>query len=318
MNQLVARLADMLPVTVGPRVEIALDLAATSPVFADLEHVELALMNLVKNACDAMPAGGTITINTANLTTDAEGAPSDLAPGEYVAVSVKDTGVGMTPEVLSHAFEPFFTTKRIGAGTGLGLSTVYRFVKKAHGCVTLKSRPGVGTTVTLFLPSAGDARLPAARLPDVRAQEARANRACRILLVDDDPDVGDIIAESLRAEGHSVRQATSGGAALDTIDSEAFDLVITDYAMPGMSGGELARRIDERTSALPVLLITGVIPPSVKLPDGITVLVKPFPMAQLFGAIATLTEGPSAYAAGESGRLAASERTARWSSGATA
>src|SRR5437764_2377757 len=198
----------------------------------DSAQFETALLNLVINARDAMPNGGTLRISTGLETIAAAEAKrmSDIAPGDYVAVSVADTGEGMPPDVLSRAFEPFFTTKEVGKGSGLGLSQVYGFVTQSGGHVAIDSTPGAGTTVTLYLPAVGaDAAGRPSRRPDVEKSPAMG----RILVVEDDPEVLDMTVETLRGFGWEVLTAPDGPSALSVLRGDVdigvlfFDIVLS-------------------------------------------------------------------------------------------
>ena len=256
-------------------IEFDLDLAP-SPVAAtiDAQQFETALLNLVVNARDAMPAGGSLRLATGIETIDEDRARtmSDIAPGRYVKVSVSDTGEGMTPEVVGRAFEPFFTTKEVGKGSGLGLSQVYGFVVQSGGHVAIDSTPGAGTSVTLFLPATD--RDPAAdpAHPETQTNAVRA----KILVVEDDPDVLDVAVESLRMLGYDVLTAPDGPSALAVLRRDPdIQILLSDIAMPhGMNGVELARTAVRLHPKLRVLLASGY--PMTALPrgDGPAVLVN--------------------------------------------
>src|SRR5437764_9035394 len=208
----------------------------------DSAQFETALLNLVINARDAMPNGGTLRISTSLKTIAAAEAKrmSDIAPGNYVAVAVADTGEGMAPEVVSRVFEPFFTTKEVGKGSGLGLSQVYGFVTQSGGHVAIDSKPGAGTTVTLYLPAA----------PAVAAGRSASDPHAtitppvgRILIVEDDPEVLDVTVEMLRALGWEVLTAPDAPSGLSVLRRDAdIEVLFSDIVMPrGMNGVELAR-----------------------------------------------------------------------------
>src|SRR5579885_3846104 len=250
-NALVAGMEEMLSRTIGPGHRIKKDLAeGLWPALADPGQVEIAILNLALNARDAMPAGGTLKITTANVPAGEASLPKKLE-GDFVLIAVADTGVGMSEEVIARAFEPFFTTKEVGKGTGLGLSTVYGVARQSGGMAVLSSRVGVGTTVTIYLPraaaaeDAGQTRSAAAAVGKPGAARGR-----RVWVVDDDPDVRDFAADSLRQAGYEVVDAESGVAVLGAIERGlAVDAVIVDYAMPAMNGAELARRLRPRPAA---------------------------------------------------------------------
>lgn len=225
---------------------------------ADSEQIGLALLNLCINSRDAMPEGGTITLATRNVSL-AEGEIQDLAAGDYVALSVADTGAGMTPEVMAKAFEPFFTTKDVGKGTGLGLSMVYGLVRQSGGAVTLSSHPGQGTQVELYLPRS---ILPPSS-SDTPASGGAGPAAAQILVVDDDAGARGIAATFLNELGHHIVEAGDAAAALALLDQgQPIDMLVTDYAMPGMNGLELANKVRAARPELPVLMLSGYADPN--------------------------------------------------------
>ncbi|HZS83932.1 MAG TPA: PAS domain-containing protein [Stellaceae bacterium] len=287
-NALVAGMEEMLSRTIGPGHRIKKDLAeGLWPALADPGQVEIAILNLALNARDAMPAGGTLKITTANVPAGEASLPKKLE-GDFVLIAVADTGVGMSEEVIARAFEPFFTTKEVGKGTGLGLSTVYGVARQSGGMAVLSSRVGVGTTVTIYLPraaaaeDAGQTRSAAAAVGKPGAARGR-----RVWVVDDDPDVRDFAADSLRQAGYEVVDAESGVAVLGAIERGlAVDAVIVDYAMPAMNGAELARRLRDLVPQLPIILITGYAEADIAdFPSGIAVLKKPFRIDDLIAAV---------------------------------
>jgi CheY-like chemotaxis protein len=232
--------------------------------------------------------GGSVAIVAANAVVGPQGGPRAVRPGAYVRISVTDTGLGMDDATLAKAMEPFFTTKGPGKGTGLGLSMVHGLAAQSGGTLHIESEPGRGTTVDLWLPQA-DADAPLARsamLGEAPPEEAAPQVLPRsILVVDDDLLVSTGTAAMLEDLGHTVIEAHSGVAALDVLGSDVrIDLVITDHAMPGMTGLELARRIEAGYPGLPVILATGYaeLPEDVRLPR----LGKPFRQEELLAAIA--------------------------------
>jgi PAS domain S-box-containing protein len=288
LKALSARLNDLLAHTLGGLVEIRWDgMDDGWSAFADETQLELALMNLVINARDAMPEGGTITISAANRhATDASAL--SLAPGDYVTLSVSDTGEGIAPALLEQVMEPFFTTKPVGKGTGLGLSMVYGFARQSGGAVTIESQVGRGTTVTLWLPRApGEDSLFVTALRD--AAEDGPVRPLRILLVDDHEGVRAMTAAMLGELGHQVSAVRDGNQVVRRLKSgeKDWDLLITDYAMPAISGSELLRKAREHAPSLKALLITGYADPDSigNRPEDVQVLVKPFTIDQLRSAI---------------------------------
>ena len=287
IRDLVPGLIDMLRRSLGPGIEIATKFhAGLMPTQVDPSQLELALVNLAVNSRDAMPLGGKLTID-ARGEKIGDGDVPGLAAGEYIRIAVSDTGVGMDRDTLRRATEPFFTTKDRGRGTGLGLSMVDGFAAQSGGGMRIKSRPGAGTTVELFLPAAPRGKR-AAPPPRVLPPPIEAVRPCRVLVVDDDPIVGAGTAAMLEDLGHAAIQAESAARALVALaDDPAIDLVITDYAMPGMDGHELAARIHRDRPGLPVVVATGYAgtpPDGAKLPR----LDKPYKQQELASVIARL------------------------------
>ncbi|MCW8084299.1 PAS domain S-box protein [Sabulicella glaciei] len=257
LNETVAGMRDLLESSMGGAVTIEGTLQPELwPALVDPTQIELVILNLAINGRDAMGAGGSIRVETANVSLGAPERPEEPAPGDYVMVAVSDTGSGMTPEVRAKAFEPFFTTKPVGKGSGLGLAQVYGFAKQSGGGVRIETAPGRGTTVRVFLPRAS---APAAPGDGEGTETDGAPRRRRVLLVDDDAAVREVTGSMLGQLGCEVLEAGSGGAALDLLSNEEvpFDLVVLDYAMPGMTGAELAREIATRRPGLPVIFVTG-------------------------------------------------------------
>ncbi|MGE5270480.1 MAG: PAS domain S-box protein, partial [Thiohalocapsa sp.] len=240
-------------------VEFSLPLAHQPlPANIDAQQFETALLNLVVNARDAMPEGGKLTIATEpeTITERQAAVMSNIAPGDYVKVSVADTGEGMRPEVAARAFEPFFTTKEVGKGSGLGLSQVYGFMVQSGGHVEIASKPGGGTTISLYLPlAAGVAEASA----DKEQPSDGALPLGRVLVVEDDPEVLDVTVETLRRMGYEVLTASDAVAALAVLRREpTVDILFSDIVMPrGMNGVELARRALQLRPQLRVLLASG-------------------------------------------------------------
>jgi PAS domain S-box-containing protein len=284
---LASAVSDLLAHTLGGLV--ALDWRVEDGLwcpFADQSQLELALMNLIINARDAMPDGGTISIEAANR---AIGSGTDgLAPGDYVVLTVADTGCGIAPELLEQVMEPFFTTKDVGKGTGLGLSMVYGFAKQSGGAFRIDSNVGVGTRAELWLPRAADAAAGSARKED-RRRTARV-RPLRVLLVDDHEGVRTTTAALLRDLGHHVVEAADGAGVLSLLrsDPSCCDLLITDYAMPHVSGAEVIRQARALKKGLPAIIITGYADAQSisRRPEDVLVLAKPFTANQLTTAIA--------------------------------
>jgi CheY-like chemotaxis protein len=214
------------------------------------------VLNLAINARDAMQIGGTLTVATANATLAQPRSAEEPPAGDYLEVCVSDTGTGMSDEVRAKAFEPFFTTKEIGKGSGLGLSQVLGFAKQSGGGVRVDSVLGSGTSIRIYLPRAS-ARAAVDRAAD-RAGKVAEQVDANILVIDDDDAVREITSAMLRDRGYTVVEVGSGGAALEALDQEPrIDLVLIDFAMPGMSGAEVARRVQAKRPALPILFVTG-------------------------------------------------------------
>ena len=224
---------------------------------ADPTQIELVVLNLVINARDAMGDRGTVTIETANAKVGPPERLEEPPAGEYVMIAVTDTGSGMTKEVLAKAFEPFFTTKEIGKGSGLGLSQVLGFAKQSGGGMRIETRVGEGTSVKVYLPRvAENFNSEVAAVTVVGVQSKR--KGAVILIVDDDSAVREVTGSILEDLGYVVLKSGSGGAALDLLDQQSnVDLVLLDFAMPGMSGVEVARQIKSKYPAIPILFVTG-------------------------------------------------------------
>jgi PAS domain S-box-containing protein len=242
--------------TTGIEFEIDLDRKAHSAVI-DSARLESALLNLVVNARDAMPDGGRITIATRNVTLGDHEAGS-LKAGDYVRVTVSDTGTGMPPEVVARAFEPFFTTKEVGKGTGLGLSQVYGFIKQSDGEVVIESRPGEGSTIAIYLPAVVS-----------EAQEDRRAHVERVLIVEDEPDLMDVAASLFSSMGYDVVTAASGREAMDVLEQRDIDILFTDVVMPnGMDGIELASYTRMHYPDTKIMLASGYPLPALKQRHG--------------------------------------------------
>jgi PAS domain S-box-containing protein len=253
VNRVVAGLQGILRHTLGATAAIDMRLDPDAGhALCDANQLENALLNLAINARDAMPEGGTLTIATLVVE---ESEEAELAAGDYVCLEVADTGHGMPPEVLARATEPFFSTKPIGKGTGLGLAQVYAIARQSGGALRIESRAGEGTRVRLLLPrvAAGET------IPDDfdAAPPLPAQAASRILIVDDDREVRDFLFESLTELGHEVEACAGGAEGLARLDAFDPDLVLLDYAMPGMNGAEVARAVLARRPGQPVVFVTG-------------------------------------------------------------
>jgi PAS domain S-box-containing protein len=282
VNQLVSRIIQLLSRTLGENIEIALSLSLeVSPIVADPAQLEAAITNLATNARDAMPDGGHLAIATANRRLDAEHAAqhAELMPGEYVMIEVRDTGSGMTPEVMNRIFEPFYTTKERDKGTGLGLSVVFGFITQSGGHVTVSSEPGVGTTFRLFLPRAtGAAEMTQ---EDAKQQLVRGGGET-ILAVEDNDALRRIIVRQLNSLGYRVLEAKQADDALQVMELESVDVLLTDIVMPGGKDGvELARLARQRWPTIAVVFSSGVSQAKpdgncVSLPPGTPLLSKPY------------------------------------------
>jgi signal transduction histidine kinase/CheY-like chemotaxis protein len=261
LNDTVRDLEHMLNRVLGPSVQLTTHLDLTlGMVNADPGQLEQVLMNLALNARDAMPGGGRLRIETSNATLDStymkQHGVGDTEPGDYVMVAVRDTGIGMDRETQARIFEPFFTTKESGRGTGLGLAMVYGIVKQSGGYVWVYSEPGQGTTFKIYLPRSEDA-VRAIQRDTIRIEDLRGTE--RVLLVEDEDPVREVSARLLKRAGYTVVDSKDGQRALDEFDRHhaAFDIVITDMAMPGMGGRELAQRLRSRSPDIPIVFMSG-------------------------------------------------------------
>ncbi len=290
-NDLIAESANLLRRTLGEAVSVDTHPATGLwPCMVDAPQLESALLNLAINARDAMPDGGRIGIETANAMIDAEDAAQnrDATPGEYVRITVSDTGIGMTPEVASRAFDPFFTTKPVGRGTGLGLSMVYGFVRQSGGHVRIDTEPGRGTSVSLYLPRAAQARPAVASAADEEAEAAPAGQGQVVLVVEDNPAMLEFALHALETLGYRTAAAGDGNEALRILASRRdIALVFSDIVLPGgTSGIALARALHRQRPELPVLLTSGfsehgpVQEAQVAMP-GLDILSKPYRVRDL-------------------------------------
>jgi signal transduction histidine kinase len=287
LNDLVADARKMLSRLIGDDVEIVTHLdAELGSVVADSSQMNQVLMNLAINARDAMPDGGRIVMETTNIDIDSGYAAqhAGVEPGPYVLLSITDTGAGMTQEVVQHIFDPFFTTKEIGAGTGLGLSTVYGIVKQAGGWIWVYSEPGKGSTFKVYLPRAGAAPEPLTE-PVLAAETLRGTET--VLVVEDQPEVRKLTLAMLESQGYRLLQAASGSEALSLSERypEPIHLLITDVVMPGMTGRELATRLVALRPSLKTLYTSGYTAHAIAheglLDAAVAYLPKPFSPAQL-------------------------------------
>jgi CheY-like chemotaxis protein len=280
-------MTNLLQSSLGPSVQIDTHFPLRLPkALADPNQLELALLNLAMNARDAMPKGGSITIAAKEVTASADPL---LKPGHYICVSLTDTGTGMDEQTLEHALEPFFTTKGVGKGTGLGLPMVHGMAEQSGGKLALKSKPGQGTTVQIYLPVA--ALETETKSEPAEATPYRTIRRLRIVSVDDDPLVSFNTSAMLEELGHTVFVAASGARALEILRHEALiDLLITDQAMPGMTGSELAATIHTERPGLPVIIATGFAELAKDVGAKFATLSKPFQQRDLADVISATME----------------------------
>ena len=271
----------------GDAVELAIELdPAIWSCEIDSTQFASALLNLVANSADAIPGSGRVVIRTGNaiLENGVASSIADAKAGAYVMVSVHDTGTGMTPEVAARATEPFFTTKEVGKGTGLGLSQVYGFAKQSEGFLSIESQPGIGTTVSLYLPRAEGTPMET----DTPPGEAPVYGDETILIVEDDDGVRGFVVEALSSCGYRTREARSGNEALAVLKSEAVDLMLTDAIMPGISGAELMIEARRLRPHLKLLLTSGYSVTEMPLADiaeKVPLLKKPYNLAELYRVI---------------------------------
>ena len=286
--KLVKGMADLVSSTTGPQIKVVVEVSEDLPAaMADPNQLEMAILNLSVNARDAMPEGGTLRISATSEAVEA-GHPSGLTAGGYICLSVADTGAGMDEATLARAVEPFFSTKGVGRGTGLGLSMVHGLASQLGGALRLRSRPGLGTNIELWLPrstsmpEAAEARIDKTSVPDERGTA---------LLVDDEDLVRMSTADMLGDLGYHVIEAASAEEAMRFFQAgEQFDLVVTDHLMPGMSGADLARAVRTANPDLPVLLVSGYAE-NEGLAADLPRLTKPFRKDELAASLAEIV-GP--------------------------
>ncbi|HEX4199427.1 MAG TPA: response regulator [Caulobacteraceae bacterium] len=281
INVLIAGMNDLLARTIGPQFIVDMNLDR-GPLWAmaDANQVELAILNLVINARDALPDGGAIGI----VTEARQAADPGLAAGAYVVVRVSDQGAGIPANVLDKVFDPFFTTKPIGKGTGLGLSQVYGIAQQSGGTVLIESTEGVGTRVELWLPVAA---APASHAAPDAPRQAQVKGRERVLVVEDEPGVRRFIVECLEMLGYAVTEAAQGHEGLERLDIDRPELLIVDFAMPGMTGVEVATEARRRLPNLPIILATGYADMEAvdKVVDADHLLRKPFQIDDLERAV---------------------------------
>ena len=289
VNAAIDALSEMLSRTLGSQIRTEVDLADDlGRVEVDTAQLEMAILNAVVNARDAMPAGGTLKITTSLEQDDGS---------DWVRIDVRDTGLGMPQRVLDRAFDPFFTTKAVGEGTGLGLSQIHGFAAQAGGRAELRSAEGAGTTVTIILPRttkeltySGGQAAPASLDPGVR-----------VLLVEDNPQVRSFAEDLLNDLGCEVVSAASGDEALGLLGGNELDLVLSDIVMPGMSGIALAREIAKVRPGLPVILATGYSEQAAQANPGLPIVLKPYSAKDLAAAMAQALTSAAGVAAGKAG-----------------
>jgi signal transduction histidine kinase/CheY-like chemotaxis protein len=303
VNALISGMSDLLHRSLGETVELEVVRAARLwTVEADANELESALLNLALNARDAMTQGGRLTIETSNSDIDRAYAAtqSEVVPGQYVSISVSDTGSGMSDAVVAQAFEPFFTTKPVGQGTGLGLSQVYGFVKQSGGHVRIYSELGHGTTIRIYLP-----RLLRSQPVDAREDQPfvlEGTFAETILVTEDDPDVRTYSVEALQELGYRVLEAADGPSSLQILERDPhIDLLFTDVVLPGgMTGAQLAAQARGRWPRLKVLFTTGYARNAIvhhgRLDPGVELITKPFTIAELAARVREVLEQDRASA----------------------
>ena len=300
-NERILSMQELIERSVGPAIRVQTSLAeGPCVILCDANQLDSALLNLAINARDAMPEGGEITIGSARKRVEVqESASVGLPPGEHVAISVKDTGTGMTPEVVQRAFDPFFTTKPIGQGTGLGLSMVYGFVTQSGGQVTIDSAPGAGTTVTIFMP-VYDGQAVAPEPPHRTTEALRPDVTRHVLLVDDEETLRVVLSELLGELGYEVAQAADAAGALKVLQSaRTLDLMVTDVGLEGnINGRQLADAAREMRPDLKVLFITGYADKGSTggslFGSGMEVMIKPFSLDDFAHRVAKMTAAENA------------------------
>ncbi len=287
MNALVDGMADLLARTIGPRIDQQRSLASTQPwVMADAHQLELAVLNLAINARDAMPDGGILTIET----DVGHRTPDGLAAGDYGVVRVRDNGTGIPRHLLTKVFDPFYTTKALGKGTGLGLSQVFGIARQSGGVAQIESVEGKGTTVSIWLPLTHAPAVDAAHADPVSRTSYSDKKLC-VLVVDDDEGVRRFVVEGLEMFGYQVMQAASGKDAMAQIDAHIPDMMIVDFAMPGMSGIEVAEAAQAMAPQLPIVMVTGYAEEGVSADTSLVrhILRKPFKMDDLIATLGQIT-----------------------------
>src|ERR1051325_5496722 len=285
-------LTAILPRLIGEDIELIVNLRATGTVVIDKTHFEQIIFNVVINARDAMPRGGQLIITTVDVLRLVLTPADSIAIGEYVAIHIRDTGIGMDEETRLHAFEPFYTTKEVGRGTGLGLATVYGIVQQCQGEINLESSPRKGTQVNILLPVTTSAEPALLEDSGDHMKKGQGN----ILLVEDEVELRNVNAEFLTSLGYKVTCAGSGPEALQMVSSNmTIDLVISDVVMPKMSGREFAERLLQLRPNTKLLYVSGyadhVVLHSGLDMHGMIFLQKPYSLRQLAGKVQSLLSG---------------------------
>jgi CheY-like chemotaxis protein len=291
LNTVILEICEMVPRLIGEDVELKLHLVPNlSRVRVDRVQMEQVILNLAVNARDAMPNGGTLTIETKNVSLKKGHQPSHpgVPAGEYVLLAVRDDGEGIRPEVLAHIFEPFFTTKERTKGTGLGLATVYGIVKQSDGFIGVESEISKGSAFSIWLPSSNEASAPAENEPHA-LQELGGSET--ILVVEDEEALLEAVGDYLVTLGYNVLRAANGVEAVELLSrhESALELVVTDVVMPKMSGPEMASRLTSLHPGLKVIYVSGytdnMITQRGVMESGVQFLQKPFPLRVLAGRI---------------------------------
>jgi signal transduction histidine kinase len=297
LSAVAAGIEELLRRTIGEHVELVARLRPDVwPVLADAGQIEQVLVNLAVNARDAMPGGGTLTVDTDNIVVSEAMAASrpGARPGRHVRMRVGDTGSGMDPYVLDHAVEPFFTTKPKGEGTGLGLATVYGIVTQSGGFLQISSTPSSGTQVSAYLPATDRVPTEPAPVPD---EPAHAGGGRTVLVVEDEEAIREVTARILARSGFAVLTAAGGAEAIRAVEEHpgAIDLLLTDVVMPHMTGKEVAEALTTRIAGLRVLYMSGYAHPALTsqgtLDAGVTLIEKPFSEPQLLAKIRDVLDG---------------------------
>jgi hypothetical protein len=286
LDNVITAVEELLRRTLGEHVELTTSLAGDLwPVLADPGQMEQVLVNLAVNARDAMPSGGTLTIDTSNITVDADtiAGGSKAQPGRNVRLRVSDTGTGMSAEVIEHVFEPFFTTKEEGVGTGLGLATVYGILAQAEGHIQIYSEPGAGTTFNIVLPVTSEAAAPIAEAVPYQ----RSPKGEMVLVVEDEEALREVTRRIFARNGYQVITAANGPEALDLARGYPGEihLLVTDIVMPRMLGNEIAEKMQAIKPGIEVLFMSGYARPVLasqgRLDPNVALIEKPFSEAEL-------------------------------------